>query len=216
MGAIASQITSVSSVYSTICSGVDQRKHWPVWGEFTGHRWIPPPPPPHTHTHKGPVTRKMFPFDDVIMICCEKPHSTVPPSTPSTGARSSTEHTSNPSNLYIYKHIYIYIYIYIRCPSLVITAPAKVLAPNGARPSACTVLIEKSVRHVFLQRSLVFDDSVNYGLVTSSKMAVEVLRIICSTSNVHDDVIKWKHFPRYWSFVWGIHRSPVNSPHKSQ
>ena len=30
----------------------------------------------------------------------------------------------------------------------------------------------------------------------------------------HDDVIKWKHFPRYWPFVWGIHRSPVNSPHK--
>ena len=32
----------------------------------------------------------------------------------------------------------------------------------------------------------------------------------------HDDVIKWKHFPRYWPFVRGIHRSPVNSPHKSQ
>ena len=32
----------------------------------------------------------------------------------------------------------------------------------------------------------------------------------------HDDVIKWKHFPRYWPFVWGIHRSPVNSPHKVQ
>ena len=30
----------------------------------------------------------------------------------------------------------------------------------------------------------------------------------------HDDVIKWKHFPRYWPFVRGIHRSPVNSPHK--
>ena len=29
-------------------------------------------------------------------------------------------------------------------------------------------------------------------------------------------VIKWKHFPRYWPFVWGIHRSPVNSPHKGQ
>ena len=27
----------------------------------------------------------------------------------------------------------------------------------------------------------------------------------------HDDVIKWKHFPRYWPFVWGIHQSPVNS-----
>ena len=32
----------------------------------------------------------------------------------------------------------------------------------------------------------------------------------------HDDVIKWKHFPRYWPFVQGIHRLPVNSPHKGQ
>ena len=32
----------------------------------------------------------------------------------------------------------------------------------------------------------------------------------------HDDVIKSKHFPRYWTFVWGIHRSPVSSPHKGQ
>ena len=33
---------------------------------------------------------------------------------------------------------------------------------------------------------------------------------------LHDDVIQWKHFPRYWPFVRGIHRSPVNSPHKGQ
>ena len=33
---------------------------------------------------------------------------------------------------------------------------------------------------------------------------------------VHDDVIKWKLFLCYWPFVWGIHWSPVNSPHKSQ
>ena len=32
----------------------------------------------------------------------------------------------------------------------------------------------------------------------------------------HDDVIKWKHFLCYWPFVRGIHRSPVNSPHKGQ
>ena len=32
----------------------------------------------------------------------------------------------------------------------------------------------------------------------------------------HDDVMKWKRFPRYWPFVRGIHRSPVNSPHKGQ
>ena len=35
-------------------------------------------------------------------------------------------------------------------------------------------------------------------------------------STSHDDVIKWKHFPRYWPFVRGIHRSPVNSTHKGQ
>ena len=33
---------------------------------------------------------------------------------------------------------------------------------------------------------------------------------------LNDDVIKWKHFSRYWPFVRGIHRSPRNSPHKDQ
>ena len=33
---------------------------------------------------------------------------------------------------------------------------------------------------------------------------------------IHDDVIKWKHFPRYWPFVRWIHRAQVNSPHKGQ
>ena len=32
----------------------------------------------------------------------------------------------------------------------------------------------------------------------------------------HDDIIKWKHSPPYRPFVWGIHRSAVNSPHKGQ
>ena len=32
----------------------------------------------------------------------------------------------------------------------------------------------------------------------------------------HEDVIKWKHFPRNWPFLRGIHRSPVNSTHKGQ
>ena len=35
-------------------------------------------------------------------------------------------------------------------------------------------------------------------------------------SQRHDDVIKWKHFPRYWPFVRRIHRSLINSPHKGQ
>ena len=36
------------------------------------------------------------------------------------------------------------------------------------------------------------------------------------SGKVHDDIIKWKHFPRYWPFVRGIHRPPVSSPHKGQ
>ena len=36
--------------------------------------------------------------------------------------------------------------------------------------------------------------------------------VVCT----HDDITKWKHFPRNWPFVRGIHRSPVNSPHKGQ
>ena len=47
---------------------------------------------------------------------------------------------------------------------------------------------------------------------------VSKLNIIGSDHGLvpHDDVIKWKHLPRYWPFVRGIHRSPVNSPHKGQ
>ena len=40
--------------------------------------------------------------------------------------------------------------------------------------------------------------------------------INCDILYNHDDVIKWKHFPRYQPFVRGIQRSPVNSPHKGQ
>ena len=32
----------------------------------------------------------------------------------------------------------------------------------------------------------------------------------------HEDVIKWKHFPLWWSFVRGVHQSSVDSPHKGQ
>ena len=39
---------------------------------------------------------------------------------------------------------------------------------------------------------------------------------VVTISITQDDVIKWEHFPRYWPFVRGIHRSQVNSPHKGQ
>ena len=38
----------------------------------------------------------------------------------------------------------------------------------------------------------------------------------CISRKLHDDVIKWKHFPRYWPFVKGIYRWPVDNPHKGR
>ena len=69
MGAIGSEITSLTIVYSTVYSGADQSKHQSsaslafVWGIHRG---------PVNSPHKWPVTWKMFLFDDVIM-CHDNP-----------------------------------------------------------------------------------------------------------------------------------------------
>ena len=65
MSTMASHITSLTIVYSTVYSGTDQRKYQSSASlTFVRgiHRW------PVNSPRKGPVTRKMFPFDDVIMI----------------------------------------------------------------------------------------------------------------------------------------------------
>ena len=64
MSTMASKITSLTIVYSSVYSGADKRKHQSSASlAFVGgiHRW------PVNSPHKGPVTRKMSPFDDVIM-----------------------------------------------------------------------------------------------------------------------------------------------------
>ena len=65
MGAIASQITSLTVVYSTVYSDADQGKHQSSasLAFVPGIHWGPVNSP-----HKWPVMRKMFPFDDVIML----------------------------------------------------------------------------------------------------------------------------------------------------
>ena len=62
---MASQISSLAIVYSTVYSDADKRKHQSSASlAFVReiHRW------PVNTPHKWPVTRKMFPFNDVIMI----------------------------------------------------------------------------------------------------------------------------------------------------
>ena len=65
MGPMASQITSLTIIYSIVYWGADQRKHQSSASlAFVRgiHRW------PVNSPHKGSVTRKMFTFDDVIMF----------------------------------------------------------------------------------------------------------------------------------------------------
>ena len=65
MSAMTSQITSLTIVYSTVYSDTNQRKHQSSASlAFVRgiHRW------PVNSPHKGPVSRKMIPFDDVIMV----------------------------------------------------------------------------------------------------------------------------------------------------
>ena len=65
MTMLASQITSLTIVYSIVYSGVNQRKHQSSASlafVLEIHRG------PVNFPHKWPVTRKMFPFDDVIML----------------------------------------------------------------------------------------------------------------------------------------------------
>ena len=77
MGTIASQITSLTIVYSTVYSDADQRKYQSS-ASLAFVRGIHRRPV--NSPHKWPVTRKMFPFDDVIMLHPSRlqPRSVVP------------------------------------------------------------------------------------------------------------------------------------------
>ena len=130
MNTMSSQITSLTIVYSTVYSGVDQRKHRSSASlAFVRgiHRW------PVNSPHTGPVTRRMFPFDDVIMESC------LPQAKP------------------------------------------------GFQPCSdvmrATWRLESSLPRLFVEQ-----------LKVNMKISIRA--------------------PHYWPFVLGIHRRPVDSPHK--
>ena len=131
MTTMESQITSLTVVYSTVYSDADQRKHQSS-ASLAFLRGIHRGPVNSPHT--WPVTRKMFPFDDVIML---------------------------------------------------------------------------------------WEENISLFLSNWTGSAILALKHACVHWSIdhwsgHDDVIKWKHFPRYWPFVRGIHQWPVSSPHKRQ
>ena len=64
-------------------------------------------------------------------------------------------------------------------------------------------------------------NATNHGVGIDKTLRVSMSILLtpaieANVLSIHDDVIKWKHFPRNWPFVRGIHRGPVNSPHNGQ
>ena len=83
-------------------------------------------------------------------------------------------------------------------------------------------MAEDILKHFFVWKLLYFKSNFmnyvsksigsDYGLAPDRWQPLSELMMAW----YHDDVINWKHFSHYWPFVQGIHRSPVNSPHKGQ
>ena len=252
MSTVASQITGVSIAYWTVCSGADQRKHQSsVSLAFVRgiHRR------PENSPHKGSATRKMFPFDDVIMGCIsltKGPHCGALMFSLllvwmtcwvnrqiANGLRRCDDHVTSlscctweQSNFWIFenlipsqwnpmdkavsldhslteKHyslmvamIYIYIYIYICIYTYICSYIHDIMINSW--------IFLWNIFSKISSLSQSKECGVSFYL-KSTKRAVTM----CECHVCHHDVIKWNHFPRYWPFVWGIHRSPVDSLAKS-
>ena len=86
----------------------------------------------------------------------------------------------------------------------------------GCAKFPCAVWLDQFSLHHSEDKFPWISNSIELLYWHGSQKFIRSLSIIsnrCYIFWLHDDVIKWKHFPRYWPFV---HRSPVNSPHKGQ
>ena len=181
MNAIASQITSLTIVYSIVYSHADQRKHQSSASlAFVRgiHRGLVNSP------HKWPVTRKN------VSIWWR--HHGVLGSSPTLGWRLRNQ---LPSFHYFPVFKIIKTFIIKTLVTYWISSSWQVF-PRLRCCDTCQILM-------WLNNLT--------GTVMRSKIhPTEKL----TNRNSHDDVIKWKHFPRYWPFEQGIHWSTVYSPHK--
>ena len=78
-----------------------------------------------------------------------------------------------------------------------------------------------TIRWITISRYAFYHIIMQKFIALPSMSIPQTVQIHCSMRGSgkregHDDVIKWKHFPRYWPFVRVIHRWPGNSPHKGQ
>ena len=171
------------------------------------HRW------PVNSQHKGPVTRKMFPFDDVILYnACDHLSMLVKGATGAcethTGRIKSTNGAHFTNNLWArnlnlgdkhwvsWKWSLRYVNIRIR-----------------THPWSHWLMIFSLTYNFLFQFDRVCDNHYNDVIITT--MASQITSLTIIYSNVYSDADQRKHqSSASLAFVWGIHRWPVNSPHK--
>ena len=208
MSAIASQITSLTIVYSTVYSGADQRKHESS-ASLTFVRGIHRGPV--NSPHKWPVTRKMFPFDDVIMSLfnCNGAHGhganiVVTGDTEgchNNNLRCHQRRQSNNDNL--------------RCHQWQSWRHHH----DNSILSLCLIWLQHRAQWYWTSVQLSYIScklSVqHYNDVIMGAIASQITSLTIVYSAVYSDADQRKHqSSASLAFVRGLHRGPVNSPHK--
>ena len=92
-------------------------------------------------------------------------------------------------------------------------------APNWSNKQDCTVTSTKEDRGMFQSIGYVpakLSNKMYKIIIKSIWFKMPTSKYLYCITPPHDDVIKRKHFPRYWLFVIAMNRSPMDSPHKGQ
>ena len=177
----ASQITSLTTVYSTVYSGADQKEHQSSASlAFVGgiHR------SPVNSPHKGPVTRNVFPFDDIIMVFLFV-------------SKSTPRYFSGLAKpLLKFSHrLLISPLSFMR-----MQPPMPWRFPT---PTSADIPISISLSWMFDWGNLCV-----FALITNSKSTrLSLVHTASCVPQISLWRLEWEHFPCYWPFVWGIHRS---------
>ena len=90
-------------------------------------------------------------------------------------------------------------------------------APKSHPKTACIAVMFNKIHRIMYRKTLFAATEVHRIIVIFYKYeSLHESHHVCFIMSKHDDVIKCKHFPRYWPFVRGNNRFPVNSLHKCQ
>ena len=155
------------------------------------HRW------PVNSPHKGPVTRKIFQFDDVIVV--------VPGGTGGCYNDNPLCHTL--------REDHENSRFSARVDKLEQYCVRERVSSDQPPWRYVTLRRRSTLRELFslfaLRRALSWIDwpTVWFQLYPSGIFHLSGAIGHVTLADIHDDVIKWKHFPRNWPFVRGIHRS---------